>query len=134
MAGAVVTPPTAEPGADFAGRAERLAPTYATAGRILVWSFRIGAALLVAGLVLAVVRGEPLGERVDPLGAIVPALTAGRAAGLIDLAILWLMASPVFAVVAVAVGFARLGDRRYVLLTLLVLAVLAASIGLALLR
>ena len=44
------------------------------------------------------------------------------------------MASPVFAVVAVAAGFLRLGDRRYALLSLLVLAVLAASIGLALLR
>lgn len=126
--------PEATGAADFVGRAERLAPTLATAGRVLVWSFRVGAALLVIGLLLVAVRGEPLGRELDPLGAILPALLAGRAAGVVDLAILWLMASPVFAVVAVAGGFLRLGDRRYALLSLLVLAVLAASILLALLR
>ncbi len=129
-------PPTPEAtgAADFVARAERLAPTYATAGRVLGWSFRVGAGLLTVGLVLAFVRGEPLGREVDPLGEIGPALGAGHAAGVVDLAILWLMASPIFAVIAVAVGFLRLGDRRYALLSLLVLAVLAASIGLALLR
>jgi uncharacterized membrane protein len=120
--------------ADFVGRAEQLAPTYAAAGRVLAWSFRVGAGLLVTGLLLAIFRGEPLGHELDPLGEIVPSLLAGRAAGVVDLAILWLMASPVFAVVAVAAGFLRLGDRRYALLSLLVLAVLAASILLALVR
>jgi len=127
-------PPGATGAADFVDRAERLAPTYATAGRVLAWSFRVGAGLLVTGLLLAIFRGEPLGHELDPLGEIVPSLLAGRAAGVVDLAILWLMASPVFAVVAVAAGFLRLGDRRYALLSLLVLAVLAASILLALVR
>ncbi len=126
--------PEATGAADFVGRAERLAPTYAAAGRVLAWSFRVGAGLLVTGLLLAIFRGEPLGHELDPLGEIVPSLLAGRAAGIVDLAILWLMASPVFAVVAVAAGFLRLGDRRYALLSLLVLAVLAASILLALVR
>jgi uncharacterized membrane protein len=127
-------PPEATGPADFVRRAERLAPTYAVAGAVLLWSFRVGAALLVLGILLAVVRGEPLGRELDPLGEILPALREGHAAGVVDLAILWLMASPVFAVVAVAAGFLRLGDRRYALLSLLVLAVLAASILLALLR
>jgi len=129
-----VARPEATGPADFVGRAERLAPTYAIAGAVLLWSFRIGAGLLVLGLLLAAIRGEPLDRELDPLAEIVPALRAGHAAGVVDLAILWLMASPVFAVVAVAAGFLRLGDRRYALLSLLVLAVLAASILLALLR
>ncbi len=130
----VPTPPEATEAADFVGRAERLAPTYATASRVLGWSFRVGAALLAIGLLLAAIRGEPLGRELDPLGEVLPAVVAGHAGGVVDLAILWLMASPVFAVVAVAGGFLRLGDRRYALLSLLVLAVLAASILLALLR
>ena len=59
---------------------------------------------------------------------------SGNASGVIDLAILWFMATPVVTVIAVAVGFLRLGDRRYALLSLVVLIILGASIALSLLR
>lgn len=113
-------------------RGEALAPIYALTGRVLAWSFRVGAGLLLLGVLLAAVKGEPLDHEVDPPAAVLPTLLAGRAAGVVDLAILWLMAAPVFATIAVAVGFARFGDRRYALLSLAVLAVLAVSIALAL--
>jgi len=118
----------------FDHRTAELAPLYAAATATLTWGFRLAAVLLAAGLVLAVVRQEPLGREAEPLGDILPAVLDGKAAGLVDVAILWLVATPVAVVLVVAVGFARLGDRRYAALSLLVLAVLGVSIALALTR
>ncbi len=109
-----------------------LAPLYAAAVATLTWGFRTGAALLAAGIVLALARREPLNREADPFAEVIPAVLDGRAAGVVDLAILWLMVVPVGAVLVVAGGFLRLGDRRYALLSLLVLAVLGVSIALAL--
>ena len=120
--------------AEFALRTERLAPLYNEAWRIFTWGFRIGAALLALGVALALVKREPLGHEADRIVNILPAVLAGRAAGIIDLAILWFMAIPVVTVVVVAASFWRLGDRRYALLSLVVLAILGASIALALNR
>jgi len=58
----------------------------------------------------------------------------GKASGIVDLAILCLMATPVATVFVVALGFFRIGDRRYGLLSLIVLGVLAISISLSLFR
>ena len=118
----------------FDRRTAELAPLYAAAIKTLTWGFRLGAALLAAGLALAVVRREPLRREAEPFAEILPEILDGHAAGVIDVAILWLVAVPVVTVLVVAVGFARLGDRRYAALSLLVLAVLGVSIGLALAR
>ena len=115
-----------------ARRTAELAPLYALAVATLTWGFRTGAALLAAGIVLALARREPLNREANPFSDVLPAVLDGRAAGVVDLAILWLMVVPVGAVVVVAGGFFRLGDRRYALLSLLVLAVLGVSIALAL--
>lgn len=107
----------------------RLAPVAARVGAAFTWMFRIGAALLVAGILLAIARREPLDAAVDPLGRVLPELLAGHAGGVIDLAILWFMAAPVVASIVVLGGFLRLGDRRYALVTIVVLLVLSASIA-----
>jgi uncharacterized membrane protein len=120
--------------AELAARTERLAPLYDEAQRIFYWGFRLGAGLLAIGVVVALIKGEPLGHVADSFSDVVAALRAGRAAGIIDLAILWFMATPVVTVLVVAVSFWRLGDRRYALLSLVVLAILGASIALALNR
>lgn len=109
-----------------------LAPVYAAAIRALRIGFRVGAALLLAGLVWAAIRGESLGREVDPIDKVLPTLFDGHASGLIDLAILCIMATPVAAVIVVARGFYRIGDRSYALLSLIVLAILGVSIGLSL--
>ncbi|MDP9363791.1 MAG: DUF1634 domain-containing protein [Chloroflexota bacterium] len=108
-----------------------LGALYAAAIAVLTWGFRLGAALLAAGLLLALVRREPLNRSADPFSEVLPTLRAGEAAGLVDLAIIWFMLTPVAVVAVVGVGFWRAGDRRYALLSLLVLAVLGASIALA---
>jgi uncharacterized membrane protein len=109
-----------------------MVPVYAAAIRALRIGFRVGAALLVVGLVWAAIRGESLGREVDPIDKVLPTLFDGHASGLIDLAILCIMATPVAAVIMVARGFYRIGDRSYALLTLIVLAILGVSIGLSL--
>ena len=118
----------------LAARTERLEPLYAAAERTLFWGFRIGAVLLVIGIVFTLVSGEPLTDTADPFGAVLAKVLAGRASGVIDLAILWFMAIPVATVIVVAASFWRLNDRRYAALSLVVLAILAVSIALALTR
>ena len=135
MAGAEDGVPAVGPPAvvgDGERRSGELAPLYAAAVTTLTWGFRAGAALLTVGIVLALARREPLNREADPFAEVIPAVLDGRAAGVVDLAILWLMVVPIGAVLVVAGGFFRLGDRRYALLSLLVLAVLGASIALAL--
>ena len=121
-------PPTPDPTASpLHLRQQELDPVYAALRALLVWGFRIGAALLLLGIALSVVTGEPLHQAADPFRDVVPAVLAGKAAGVVDLAILWLMTVPVLAVILVAAGFARIGDWRYAVASALVLATLAAS-------
>lgn len=118
----------------LAARTERLAPLYEMSVRVLTWGFRLGAALLALGIVVALVKREPIGREADPVSEVVAQVRAGTAAGIIDLAILWFMLVPVAVVVVSAASFWRLGDRRYAVLSLVVLAILGVSIGLALNR
>jgi hypothetical protein len=120
--------------AELAARTERLEPLYDAAVKTLFWGFRLGAALLAVGIVAALVKREPLGREADPLADVVATVRAGYASGIIDLAILWFMLTPVATVIVVAASFWRLGDRRYALLSLIVLAILGASVALALNR
>jgi uncharacterized membrane protein len=119
---------------ELAARTERLESLYDAAVKTLFWGFRLGAALLALGIVVALVKGEPLGHEADPIPDVIAMVRAGYASGIIDLAILWFMLTPVVTVIVVAASFWRLGDRRYALLSLIVLAILGASIALALNR
>jgi hypothetical protein len=109
-------------------RSEELTPLYEAVRLLLTWGFRLGAALLVIGIVLAVLQRQPLNVAVDPFGEIVPNILAGHAAGVIDLAIIWLIAIPALAVLVTAAGFFRLHDWRYAVASLLVLALLVVSV------
>ena len=120
--------------AGLAARTDRLEPLYDAAVKTLFWGFRLGAALLALGIVVALVKGEPLGHEADPIPDVIAMVRAGYASGIIDLAILWFMLTPVVTVIVVAASFWRLGDRRYALLSLIVLAILGASVALALNR
>ena len=118
----------------LAARTEHLGPLYDAAIRTFVWGFRLGAALLALGIVMALVKGEPLGREADPISEVLAEVLAGNASGIIDLAILWFMLTPVAATIVVAFSFWRLGDRRYAVLSLAVLVILGMSIALALNR
>jgi len=120
--------------AELAARTEQLAPLYDAAVKTLFWGFRLGAALLALGIVVALVKREPLGREADPIPDVIAMVRAGHASGIIDLAILWFMLTPVATVIVVAATFWRLGDRRYALLSIIVLAILGTSVALALNR
>ena len=101
---------------------------------VLEWGFRISATLLGIGLLLAALQDAPLGEKAVRFGDIMPDLLDGQATAIVSLAILAMIATPVVAVLTVARGFRRLGDRRYALTSFIVLLVLAAAIASSLLR
>jgi uncharacterized membrane protein len=130
-----------EPAPDDAGVVARaalarntaeLAPLRGAAITILTWGFRTGGALLAVGLLLAAIKQESLSHQAGSFTDVIPAILDGRAGGVVDLAILWIMATPVATVIVIATGFFRLGDRRYGALSLAVLAVLCVSISLSL--
>lgn len=120
--------------ADAGEQTRELTPVYEVARTTLTWGFRIGAAFLTVGIVVALIRQEPLRSEAQPLPEIIPALLDGRASALVELAIVTIIGTPVVAALVIAAGFFRIGDRLYALLSLLVLAILGTSISLALLR
>ncbi len=106
----------------------QLDPIYRSAGLVLTWGFRVAAALLAAGLLLAAIQGDDLSESAEPIPDIVGNLLDGESSALVDLAIVAMVLTPVAAVIAIALGFSRIADRRYTLASFFVLAVLGISI------
>jgi hypothetical protein len=111
-----------------------LAPVYAAVGRALAWGLRLSGALLAAGLLLTAFRGDSLSNRAEPLPEALKLVADGRGAGLVDLAIIAMVLTPVATVLVLAVGFFRLGDRRFGMISLVVLAILGISVSISLLR
>ena len=102
--------------------------------QVLRAGFRAAAGLLVAGLAIALIRQEPLATEADGFADIPGALVDLRARGFIDLAIIAIVLTPVAAVFTIWRGFRARGERRFAVYTLGVLAVLGATITLALTR
>lgn len=111
-----------------------LNPIYLRAIKVLTFGFRIGGSLLCVGLLVALVRQESLRRITESYLDVVPSIVDGEASGIVSLAIIVLVATPVVTVLNVALGFFGIGDRRFGLLSLVVLAVLAVSISLSLFR
>lgn len=109
-------------------RADRLDLVYQGARLSLMVGFRVAAVLLAVGLILAIVRGESLSEETISIPDIPAALLDGETSAFIDLAILTLIVTPVFTSVVVALAFARIGDRLYMAVSLIVLAILSVSL------
>jgi hypothetical protein len=118
----------------FDRRLERQTPLYAAAERSLTWGFRLTVALLALGLALAIAGDDSVPETAEPLPEIVSLVLEGDGAGLIDLAIVTMVLTPVATVCVLALGFLRIGDRRYALVTFVVLAILGVTVTISLLR
>jgi len=107
-------------------------------GNVLRWGVVSAAAVVAIGAVVFLARhggeqplyspfrGEPSDLKTVP--GILSAALSGRGRGLIQLGLLILIATPVARVVLSTGVFAAQRDRRYVLITLIVLAVLLFSL------
>ncbi len=95
--------------------------------RVLTWGFRISAALLLVGLVMSLIQGEALHTSLEGFSTIVGEIRDGNGAGLVALAILVMIATPIASTIAVVVSCVRCGDTRYARVTGAVLVILFIS-------
>jgi uncharacterized membrane protein len=113
---------------------EQIDASSVTAGAItlLTWGFRVSFAFIIVGLVLALVRDEPLAHTLGKPGTVFEQLLEGHSNGFLGTGILVMILSPVMSALTIALGFLRIGDRRYALITGLVLLILVGSIAFSL--
>lgn len=100
--------------------------------RILTLGFWSSVALIVAGVLVALVGGRPLGDDVAPLVDVVPSAFDLNPQGLVDLGILLLLFTPSFYVLVSLVIFLRQRDRMFVIVCCALLAIVMVSVGLGL--
>jgi uncharacterized membrane protein len=118
----------------MADRAPADGGLYTGVQRTLLAGMGLSFTLMGAGLLWQFVSPHPHPEQVVPLDQLAAQLLAGNPLALIDLGLLVLLSIPAAHLTVAAVAFARQGDRRYLGLTLLVLALLIAGALLAFLR
>lgn len=102
--------------------------------RVLKTGFRIAAALMATGLLIALIRQEPLRTEVDPISMIPSRLADLRSSAFIDLAIIGIMLTPLASLVAILRRMLDAGDRQFAAYTLGVLVILGTSIAISLTR
>jgi uncharacterized membrane protein len=104
-------------------------PVADRAVQTLAWGFRVAATLLAVGVILSFARRDPLASTLPSFTAIFDEVGDFRGSGFIGLAIFAIVITPVVTTLSIGVAFLRLGNRRYGMLTLVVLAILAFSIA-----
>jgi uncharacterized membrane protein len=90
----------------------------------------MSAILLTMGLFIVIVRDTPRPEVAPPLNEIMRMAFTANEVGWLYLGLLLLMAIPVTLVAMLAYGYARIGWRRFALISLLVLSLLATGLAL----
>jgi len=101
-------------------------------GQFMVWGVYTAMMLIVVGIVLAGIQGiDPLDHALepalDPLD-IIRAMLALQPEGFLWAGILLIIAIPIGRVVVAGVGFLATGERRFAVISLLVLLVVLISI------
>jgi uncharacterized membrane protein len=104
------------------------APIRRAAADTLTWGFRVTVAILAIGLVVTLAQGQDLETTATDFEDVIPGLLDGEGSAIVSLAILAMMITPVITVIVTALGFFRIGDRRYGRISLIVLGVLGISI------
>jgi uncharacterized membrane protein len=96
--------------------------------RVLGIGIGVAVFFMLAGVVLGAVRGDGPHRSVVALGDLLPGLGGLDPAAYLSLGLLVLVATPFVRVIGSIVAFALQGDRRYVLVTAAVLAVMCLGV------
>ena len=105
-----------------------MVPIERMVSRILRIGIAISVTLMVIGLVLGFFNSQGMPKHVVPLADLPSLLRAFDPAAYLSLGLIVLIATPFVRVLGSVVAFAREGDRRYVLITAVVLAVMCLSV------
>ena len=103
-------------------------------GRLIIGLTYLGVGALLVGAVLMVLNGRsPFDspQDLDP-GSFVPALLAGRPEAYLWVGLAIVLGTPIARVIAAGIAFASAGERRMVLISVLILAVIALAVVTAL--
>ena len=100
----------------------------AAAIKVLTTGWRLSFALIIVGLVIAILRDEPLSPELGTFRHIFDELITGHSNGFLGVGILVMILSPIIASATIAINFFRIGDRRYGLITTAVFVILMISI------
>jgi uncharacterized membrane protein len=103
-------------------------PVERMVSRVLGIGMGISVVLMLAGLLLGLVSGDGMPTHVVSLGDLLPGLVELDPAAYLSLGILVLVATPFVRVAGSIVAFALERDRRYVLVTAVVLAVMCVGV------
>ncbi|MFW6075894.1 MAG: DUF1634 domain-containing protein [Chloroflexota bacterium] len=95
---------------------------------MLTWGLRASMAFIVLGMIVALARGEGIGEEVDRFDEIAGDLIRLQQEGFIDLGLILLLLTPAGTVVAVLVGAIRQREWMMIGVCLLLYVILAGSV------
>ena len=107
-----------------------MVPIERMVSRILMIGIAISVTLMVIGLAIGFFDGQGMPKHVVPLADLRSLLRTFDPAAYLSLGLLVLIATPFVRVLGSVIAFAREGDRRYVLITAVVLAVMCLSVAL----
>ncbi|HUG14872.1 MAG TPA: DUF1634 domain-containing protein [Thermomicrobiales bacterium] len=110
----------------------RLTQLYRRIVLVLNAGFIVSVGLMLVGIIVAIVRGQTVGQTAEPIAEVLPAVARFDAQGMIDLGILVLLVTPIAYVLVSLVTFLRQRDALFVSVCLLLLSIIAGSIGLTL--
>jgi uncharacterized membrane protein len=116
------------PGQRAPAHAHVLEPIERAVRWILLCGIAASVALMAVGLVLGIVRGAGLPRGVVPLAELSRGLVALQPAAYLSLGLIVLIGTPFVRVAGSLVVFARERDRRYVLVTAIVLLVMCLGV------
>ncbi len=96
--------------------------------QMLVWGVIVSSALMLLGLLIAVIQGTSVPDQVPPMNEVIAQALQLRPAGVMALGLLALIATPILRVLFSIFGFLYERDYRFALVTLVVFLVVLASI------
>jgi len=99
--------------------------------RVLETGFRVAVGIMAVGLLLSIARQEALPTTMGQPRELVSGLARADPGSLIDLGIIAIIVTPFVSTLVIAWTFVEQGNRRYALISGLVLLILLASIGLS---